>query len=82
MHNVYRSACKIPYGETKTYKDIAVMAGAPKGARAVGQALKKNPLVIFISCHRVVAVNGLGGFNSGIDMKKYLLNLEQGQRIV
>ena len=81
MYNVYRNACKIPYGETKIYKDIAFMVGTPKGARAVGQALKKNPLCILIPCHRVVAVNGLGGFNSGIDMKKYLLDLEQGQRI-
>ena len=78
MYDVYRSACKIPYGETKTYKDIAFMAGTPKGARAVGQALKKNPLLIVIPCHRVVAVNGLGGFGAGIAMKKYLLNLEQG----
>lgn len=82
MYNVYRSACEIPYGETKTYKDIAFMIGTPKGARAVGQALKKNPLCILIPCHRVVAVNGLGGFNSGIDTKQYLLNLEQGQLIV
>ena len=78
MYNVYRSTCTIPYGETKTYKDVAFMAGTPNGARAVGQALKKNPLVICIPCHRVVAVNGLGGFNSGIDMKRYLLDLEQG----
>lgn len=82
MYNVYRSISTIPYGETKTYKDIAVMAGTPGGARAVGQALKKNPLCIVIPCHRVVAVNGLGGFNAGIEMKKYLLNLEQGQQIV
>jgi O-6-methylguanine DNA methyltransferase len=80
MYNVYRSACTIPYGETKTYKDVAFMAGTPKGVRAVGQALKKNPLVILIPCHRVVAVNGLGGFNSGIDMKRYLLDLEQGEK--
>jgi O-6-methylguanine DNA methyltransferase len=80
MYNVYRSACTIPYGETKTYKDVASMAGTPKGARAVGQALKKNPLVICIPCHRVVAVNGLGGFNSGIDIKRYLLDLEQGEK--
>jgi len=79
MYNVYRSACTIPYGETRTYKDVAFMAGVPKGARAVGQALKKNPLVICIPCHRVVAVNGLGGFNSGIDMKRYLLDLEQNK---
>jgi len=81
MYNVYRSACAIPYGETKTYKDVAFMAGAPKGARAVGQALKKNPLVILIPCHRVVAVNGLGGFNAGINMKRYLLNLEQNRML-
>jgi O-6-methylguanine DNA methyltransferase len=80
MYNVYRSTCTIPYGETKTYKDVAFMAGTPKGARAVGQALKKNPLVILIPCHRVVAVNGLGGFNSGVDMKRYLLDLEQGEK--
>jgi len=80
IYNVYRSACTIPYGETKTYKDIAFMAGTPRGARAVGQALKKNPLVILIPCHRVVAVNGLGGFNSGIDMKRYLLDFEQGEK--
>lgn len=79
MYNVYRSTCKIPYGETKTYNDIASMVGTPKGARAVGQALKKNPLLILIPCHRVVAVNGLGGFNSGINMKRYLLNLEQNE---
>jgi O-6-methylguanine DNA methyltransferase len=80
MYNVYRSACTIPYGETKPYKDVACMAGVPKGARAVGQALKKNPLVICIPCHRVVAVNGIGGFSSGIDMKRYLLGLEQGEK--
>jgi len=79
MYKVYRSSCTIPYGETKTYKDVAFMAGTSKGARAVGQALKKNPLVILIPCHRVVAVNGLGGFNAGIDMKRYLLNLEQNR---
>jgi O-6-methylguanine DNA methyltransferase len=79
MYNVYRSACTIPYGETRTYKDVAFMAGVPKGARAVGQALKKNPLVICIPCHRVVAVNGIGGFSSGIDMKQYLLTLEQNK---
>lgn len=80
MYNVYKNACTIPYGETKTYKDIADMVDTPKGARAVGQALKKNPLCILIPCHRVVAMNGLGGFSSGIDLKRYLLDLEQGQK--
>jgi methylated-DNA-[protein]-cysteine S-methyltransferase len=82
MYNAYKSACTIPYGETRTYKDIAITAGAPGGARAVGQALKRNPLCIIIPCHRVVAADGLGGFNAGIDMKKYLLNLEFGQRVI
>lgn len=73
QYNVYRSACTIPCGETKTYNNIAFMADTTKGARA-------NPFVICIPCHRVVAVNGLCGFNSGIDMKRYLLDLEQGEK--
>ena len=77
-HKVWKSVCTIPYGETRTYKDIAAMVGTPKGARAVGKALNKNPLLILIPCHRVVAANGLGGFGSGIEVKKYLLNLEHG----
>ncbi|UCH00708.1 MAG: methylated-DNA--[protein]-cysteine S-methyltransferase, partial [Deltaproteobacteria bacterium] len=76
-YNVWRCVCKIPYGETRNYKDIAFMVGSPKGARAVGQALKKNPLLILIPCHRVVSINGLGGFGAGIDLKRYLLNLER-----
>lgn len=76
MHDVWKSTCKIPYGETKSYSDIASMAGRPKAARAVGQALNRNPLLIIIPCHRVVSVSGIGGFGSGIDMKRYLLNLE------
>ena len=78
-YNVWKSSCSIPYGETRYYKDIASMVGKPKGARAVGQALKRNPLLILIPCHRVVSTNGLGGFGAGIDVKRYLLNLEQGE---
>jgi O-6-methylguanine DNA methyltransferase len=77
IFDVWKSLCKIPYGETRTYKDVASMVGVPKGARAVGQAVKRNPLLIIIPCHRVVAVNGIGGFSSGIELKKYLLNLEK-----
>ena len=79
MFNVWKNTCKIPFGETRSYKDVAYMCGNKKAARAVGQALNKNPLLIIIPCHRVVSVNGLGGFGSGIDMKKYLLNLEKGK---
>ena len=77
-HKVWKSVHTIPYGETRTYKDIAAMVGTPKGARAVGQALNKNPLLILIPCHRVVAADGLGGFGLGIELKKYLLSVEQG----
>ena len=79
MYKVWKSVCRIPYGETRSYKDIAFMIGSPKGARAVGQALRKNPLLIIIPCHRAVSSKGLGGFSAGIDVKRHLLNLEQGK---
>ena len=75
--NVWKSVHKIPYGETRTYSNIAYMVDSPKGARAVGQAVKKNPLLIIIPCHRVVSAEGIGGFSAGIELKKYLLNLEK-----
>ena len=75
--NVWKSVCKIPYGETRAYSDIASMVGVPKGARAVGQAVKKNPLLIIIPCHRVVSADSIGGFSAGIELKKYLLSLER-----
>ena len=78
MYNVWKTVCKIPYGEKRSYKDIGSIVGSPKNARAVGQALKKNPLLIIIPCHRVVSSKDLGGFSAGIDVKRYLLNLEQG----
>ena len=65
---------KIPYGSTRTYKDIAdELRTSP---RAVGQALKRNPIPILIPCHRVVAKDGLGGFSGGLEIKKALLRLE------
>ncbi len=66
---------KIPYGKVVTYKELAdKLKTSP---RAIGQALKKNPVPIVIPCHRVVAKNGLGGFSAGIDIKKELLRLER-----
>lgn len=68
---------RIPYGEVRSYKDIAKDTGHPLSQRAVGWALKKNPLPIIIPCHRVIKKNGeLGGFSFGIDVKKRLLQLE------
>jgi len=67
----------IPYGDTRSYKWVAEQMGKPGAARAVGQALSKNPLPIIIPCHRVVKADGkLGGFSDGLEMKRRLLNLE------
>ena len=69
---------RIPYGETCTYRDIAVAVGRPKAVRAVGNANGRNPLPIVIPCHRVIGSDGsLTGFGGGIEAKRYLLDLEQ-----
>jgi methylated-DNA-[protein]-cysteine S-methyltransferase len=68
----------IPYGETRSYKDIAVLAGSPKAFRAVGMANNRNPVSIIIPCHRVIGSNGdLVGYGGGLPVKKFLLELEQ-----
>ena len=68
----------IPYGETRTYRDIAEAVGRPKAVRAVGNANGRNPLPIVIPCHRVIGSDGsLTGFGGGIEVKHYLLDLEQ-----
>jgi len=67
----------IPYGKTVSYKSEAVAIGSPKGCRAVGSANGKNNLAIIVPCHRVVNEGGkLGGYAYGLEMKKYLLDLE------
>ena len=68
----------IPYGQTRTYKEIAETIGSPKAMRAVGNANGNNPLAIFIPCHRVVGSDGsLVGFGGGLDAKRFLLALER-----
>ena len=68
---------KIPYGETRTYAQIAEAVGSPKGFRAVGLANNKNPLPIVVPCHRVIGAGGkLVGYAAGIKVKRYLLELE------
>ncbi len=75
---VYRAVLSIPLGEVRTYKWVAKKAGRPKAARAVGQVLKKNPYLLIIPCHRVVASGGkLGGYSRGLKVKKSLLDLER-----
>lgn len=66
----------IPYGETKTYADVAEAIGKPRSYRAVGNALNKNPLLIVVPCHRVISKNGLGGYKYGSEIKRTLLELE------
>jgi len=75
---VWEAARTIPYGETRSYGWISNRIGKPKAARAVGQALGKNPFLIIVPCHRVISGDGaLGGFGGGLDMKKKLLKLEK-----
>lgn len=74
---VWQSLARIPWGETRTYAQIAQEVGNPKGARAVGMANHRNPLPIFFPCHRVVGKNGaLTGYGGGLDLKRALLRLE------
>jgi len=75
---VYKAVLGIPLGEVRTYKWVAASIGHPRAVRAVGQALKKNPYRLIIPCHRVVSCGkGLGGYSGGVDLKRYLLNLER-----
>lgn len=69
----------IPYGSTASYQDIAIKINRPKAARAIGNAVNKNPLLIVIPCHRVINKNGkLGGFALDISIKHTLLEIEKG----
>lgn len=77
QYAVWTATQRIPYGETRSYRWIAEQIGQPRAARAVGQALSRNPWAIIVPCHRVVASDGgLGGFGGGLKMKRYLLWLE------
>jgi methylated-DNA-[protein]-cysteine S-methyltransferase len=74
---VWQAAQTIPHGQTKSYGWIAAQIGKPNAAKAVGQALGRNPIPILIPCHRVIAGGGkLGGFFCGLDIKKLLLEIE------
>ena len=75
---VWQELCQIPYGQTRTYGEIAAAIGKPRAARAVGMACNRNPIWLLIPCHRVVGRNGaLTGYAGGLDMKCKLLELEQ-----
>ena len=75
---VWGALINIPYGETRSYKEIAAAIGSPNASRAIGGANNKNPIAIVIPCHRVIGSNGkLIGYAGGIDMKTALLELER-----
>ena len=78
QQNVWRALLEIPYGETRSYKQIAEAIGNPKAVRAVGMANNRNPLLVVVPCHRVIGANGkLIGYAAGIEKKEFLLRLEK-----
>ncbi len=80
QRQVWKKLAGIPYGETKSYSDIAVQLNNPKAVRAVGAANGKNPISIIVPCHRVIGSNGtLTGYAGGLKRKSWLLNLENPQ---
>jgi|GEM_PF-890460 len=74
---VWQTIATIPYGETRSYKEVAIMSGHPNAARAVGNACNKNRLLLAIPCHRVVAANGIGGYGGNLEAKRWLLDIEK-----
>ena len=78
QEKVWSALAKIPYGQTRSYKEIAQAIGHPKAFRAVGNANGQNSIPLIIPCHRVIESNGgLGGFGHGLKVKKQLLDLER-----
>lgn len=76
QQHVWAAIAEIPYGETRTYLELATQVGKPKAVRAVAQACGANQLPLIVPCHRVVAANGIGGFSGGIALKKKILTAE------
>ena len=80
QQKVWEALKDIPYGQTRSYRDIAQAVGCPRGFRAVGMANHRNPIPILIPCHRVVGANGaLTGYAGGLALKQALLALEERQ---
>ena len=82
QQEVWRALCAIPYGQTRSYGQLAAALGRPSASRAVGGACRRNPIWLMIPCHRVVGASGsLTGYAGGLERKKALLALEQGQAV-
>ena len=86
QQTVWNELCKIPYGQTISYGDLARRIGQPSASRAVGLANGRNPVAIVVPCHRVIGADGsLTGYGGGMDRKRFLLALEQrasGQTLI
>jgi O-6-methylguanine DNA methyltransferase len=82
QRRVWEAVRRVPFGETRTYGEIAVECGHPGAARAVGTVMKSNPVALLVPCHRVVAMNGLGGYfgPGGLALKRRLLDHEAPDR--
>lgn len=81
QQRAWQALLNIPYGETRTYKEVASAIGKPGASRAIGMANHHNPLWIVVPCHRVVGTNGkLTGYAGGLEMKQALLDLERGNK--
>jgi len=81
QRRVWKALQRIPYGQTRSYAEVARQVGSPRAFRAVGQANNRNPVAIIVPCHRVVAAaGGLGGYGGGLPTKQFLLNLESGRQ--
>lgn len=81
QQSVWRALMDIPYGETRSYQEIAQTIGRPKAVRAVGQACKRNPIGLVVPCHRVIGKDGSMTGYSGkayVDLKQRILNFEKG----
>ena len=77
QQRVWAALREIPYGQTRSYRELAQAAGSPRGYRAVGMANHRNPIPILIPCHRVVGADGsLTGYAGGLELKRKLLELE------
>lgn len=83
QRRVWQALLTIPFGETRSYRDIASQLGRPSATRAVGAANGRNPIPIVAPCHRVIGANGsLTGFGGGLENKAFLLDLEQAPRLL
>ncbi len=81
QRDIWEALTTIPSGETRSYEWLARQAGHPKAARAVGNALGKNPIPLIFPCHRIIlSSGGLGGYSSGTHIKRFFLELERGKK--